>query len=196
MKKIVYTAKEFSMRMEEGLSEFKRALRTGVITFFLSAVVTVNVQAQEQLYQPVQPVEVRVENVVESAGVTLSGLVVEQVANQATHVEMLEESLFRHNGEYLSADEMSAFRSVVAEIKGLPFVDSLVRYNKSERHITSDLLMDDGFLVHLTQYFEEPTDQLVYSIEHEGRFLRSGYAPLEGFCNVVEGELEIARKTA
>lgn len=188
------------MKMERELSEFKRALRTGVITFFLSAVVAVSVPAQEQLYQPVQPVEIRVENVVESSGVTLSSLVVGQVAqvlpNQATKVEMLEGSLSRHHGEHLSADEMSAFKNVVAEIKGLPFVDSLVRYNMRERHITSDLLMDDGFLVHLTQYFEEPTDQLVYSIERDGRFLRSGCAPLEGFCNVVGSELEIARKTA
>lgn len=200
MIKKVYIAEEFGKKMEEGLLMFKRTLKTGVITFFLSAVIDGCAPTQEHEYQPVQPEIVRVDNVVESAGVTLSSLLVGQVTegvlDQTQHAEMLENSLLSHQGKYLSEAEMSSFKNVVAEIKGLPFVDSLVRYNKEGRHITSDLLMDDGVLVHLTQYFEEPTDQLVYSIERDGRFLRSGCAPLEGFRNVVDSELEIARITA
>lgn len=128
--------------------------------------------------------QVVIENVIQTANI------------QEKRAYMLEKSLLRHQGEKLNSEEMAAFKHAIEEIKGLPFKDALVRYNERSRYITSDLLMEDGLMVHLSQYFEQPTDQLVYSIEHNARFLRTGHAPLDGFRRLIGKEVEIARQMA
>lgn len=127
-------------------------------------------------------------------------VVIEKVIQTATiqdkRADMLEKSLMRHWGEKLKPDEITAFKYATEEIKGLPFKDALVRYNERSRHITSDLLLEDGLMVHLSQYFEQPTDQLVYSVERDARFLRTGHASMDGFRRLISKELEIARQMA
>ena len=123
-----------------------------------------------------------IENVIRSANI------------QDKRAYMLEKSLLRHQGENLNSEEMTAFKYAVEEIKGLPFKDALVRYNERSRYITSDLLMEDGLMIHLSQYFEKPTDQLVYSVERNAQFLRTGHAPMDGFRRLIANEVEIARQ--
>ena len=115
---------------------------------------------------------------------------------QDKRADMLEKSLLRHQGEKLNSEERATFKYVVEEIKGLPFKDALVRYNERSRYITSDLLMEDDLMIHLSQYFEQPTDQLVYSVERDARFLRTGHAPMDGFRRLIAKEVEIARQMA
>lgn len=122
--------------------------------------------------------------------------VIQAANSQDKRADMLEKSLMRHQGEKLNLEEMTAFKTASEEIKVLPFKDALVRYNELSRHITSDLLLEDGLMVHLSQYFEQPTDQLVYSVEREARFLRTGHAPMDGFRRLIAKEVEIARQMA
>lgn len=122
--------------------------------------------------------------------------IIRTVNIQDKRVDMLEKSLLRHQGEKLNSEEMEAFKYVAEEIKNLPFKDALVRYNQRFRYITSDLLMEDGLMIHLSQYFEQPTDQLVYSVERDARFLRTGHAPMDGFRRLIAKEVEIARQMA
>lgn len=128
--------------------------------------------------------QVVIENVIHTANI------------QDKRAHMLEKSLMRHQGEKLKSEEIMAFKYATEEIKGLPFKDALVRYNERLRHITSDLLLDGGLMVHLTQYFEQPTDQLVYSVERDACFLRTGHAPMDGFRRLIAKEVEIARQMA
>ena len=120
--------------------------------------------------------------------------VIRTVSESEVRGARLQDSLSRHKGNLLSTEQHKAFRMLVDEIKALNFKDALARYNDKAKHITCDLLMDDGLLVHITQYFEEPTDNIVYSVEREADFLRTGYAPLDGFRIVVRNEVEAARQ--
>ena len=122
--------------------------------------------------------------------------IIQKVSESEMRVNKLQESLRRHQGDLLSASMVAEFIRMASEIKGLDFKDALVRYNAQAQHITCDLLMEDGFLVHLTQYFVEPTDQVVYSVERDANFIRSGYAPLEGFRSVIMREVDRARLLA
>lgn len=101
-------------------------------------------------------------------------------------------SLMEHRGNQMDLSEMDAFHTVANQVQEIGFTDSMVCYDENDRNVTYDLLTQAGLTLHLTQYFEEPTDQVVYSIERDGKFLCAGHLPINGFpsqlsevlCNV------------
>lgn len=90
-------------------------------------------------------------------------------------------SLMNHRGSLMSVKQMESFNKVAMLFQGLVVKDVLVRYNETEHHISYDLLLNQNIILHLTQYFDQPTDQVVYSVEREDQFIQAGYAPVEGF---------------
>lgn len=92
-------------------------------------------------------------------------------------------SLMKHRGDQMSSSEMDAFNAVARQVQEISFTDSMVCYDEDDRHVTFDLLIKTGMMLHLTQYFEEPTDQVVYSIERDGKFLRAGHLPINSFSS-------------
>ena len=95
--------------------------------------------------------------------------------------DRLQTSLNNHRGGLLSYEQVSAFKQVASQLQDLKVVDAFVRYNKTELHISYDLLLDNNLILHLTQYFDQPSDQLVYSVERNDSFIKAGYAPIDGF---------------
>ena len=95
--------------------------------------------------------------------------------------DRLQSSLKIHRGGLLSREQVSAFKQVVKQLQDLKVVDAFVRYNETEHHISYDLLLDDDLILHLTQYFDQPSDQLVYSIERNDSFIKAGFSPIDGF---------------
>ena len=95
--------------------------------------------------------------------------------------DRLQASLMIHRGGLLLNDQIAKFKQVVSQLQDLKVADAFVRYNETEHHISYDLLLDNDLILHLTQYFDQPSDQLVYSIERDDIFRRVGYAPIEGF---------------
>ena len=95
--------------------------------------------------------------------------------------DRLQASLMIHRGGLLQNDQIAGFKQVASQLQDLKVADVFVRYNEAEHHISYDLLLDNDLILHLTQYFDQPSDQLVYSIERDDSFLRVGYAPIEGF---------------
>lgn len=95
--------------------------------------------------------------------------------------DRLQASLMIHRGGLLLNDQIAEFKQVVSQLQDLKVADAFVRYNETEHHISYDLLLDNDLILHLTQYFDQPSDQLVYSIERDDTFIRVGYAPIEGF---------------
>lgn len=93
----------------------------------------------------------------------------------------LHTSLMAHRGSLLSGEQIDSFHQVETQLQGLNINEALVRYNETEHHISYDLLLDNNLILHLTQYFDQPSDQLVYSVEKDDLFVRAGYAPIEGF---------------
>lgn len=92
-------------------------------------------------------------------------------------------SLMRHRGDMMTPSEMEAFRAVAGQVSTIGFTDSMVCYNEEDRQVTFDLLTPAGLILHLTQYFEKPTDQVVYSVERNGKFLCAGHLPADGFSS-------------
>lgn len=90
-------------------------------------------------------------------------------------------SLMIHRGGLLSNDQIAGFKQVSSQLQDLKVADVFVRYNETEHYISYDLLLDNDLILHLTQYFDQPSDQLVYSIEKDDLFIKAGYAPIEGF---------------
>lgn len=93
----------------------------------------------------------------------------------------LHTSLMAHRGNLLSTKQMESFHQVEAQIQCLNVTEVLVRYNDTKHHLSYDMLLDNQLILHLTQYFDQPMDQLVYSIERDDRFIKAGHAPIEGF---------------
>lgn len=83
----------------------------------------------------------------------------------------------------MNLSEMNTFRSVAEQVSNINFTDSMVCYDEVDRQVTFDLLTMTGMILHLTQYFEEPTDQVVYSVERNGKFLCAGYLPIANFSS-------------
>ena len=90
-------------------------------------------------------------------------------------------SLMMHRGDLLTPNEMPNFWSVAKQVSEIEFKDSMVCYDERDRQITYDLLTPNDTIVHLTQYYEEPTDQVVFSIERDNRFLYAGHLPFNNF---------------
>ena len=90
-------------------------------------------------------------------------------------------SLMEHRGKQMTPSEMDAFHSVANQVQEIGFTDFMVCYDEEDRQVTFDLLTQAGLVLHLTQYFEEPTDQVVYSIERDGQFLCAGHLPFNSF---------------
>ena len=93
----------------------------------------------------------------------------------------LYNSLMKHRGEILTPNEMLGFWSVAKQVSEIEFQDSMVCYDEEDHQITYDLLTPTGTIVHLTQYYEDPTDQVVFSVEKDGKFVYAGHLPLYGF---------------
>lgn len=119
-------------------------------------------------------------------------------SNQDTGIISIQEraslynSLMEHRGEQMSPSEMVAFHAVASQVQEIGFTDSMVCYDGDDRQVTFDLLTQAGLILHLTQYFEDPTDQIVYSIERDGKFLRAGHLPINGFSSQLS---EVLRNT-
>ena len=105
----------------------------------------------------------------------------------------LHASLMEHRGDQMTPSEKDAFNAVARQVQKISFTDLMVCYDENDRNVTYDLLTQEGLILHLTQYFEEPTDQVVYSIERDGKFLRAGHLPINGFSSQLS---EILRNTA
>ena len=86
----------------------------------------------------------------------------------------------------MSVEQMESFNQLVSLLQGVVVKDVLVRYNEAERHISYDLPLNQNLILHLTQYFNQPTDQVVYSVEREDQFIKAGYAPVEGFDEFIK----------
>ena len=95
--------------------------------------------------------------------------------------DRLQSSLKIHRGGLLSREQVSAFKQVASQLQDIKVVDAFVRYNETEHHISYDLLLDNDLILHLTQYFDQPSDQLVYSVERNDSFIKAGFAPIDGF---------------
>ena len=100
--------------------------------------------------------------------------------------DRLQASLMIHRGGLLPNNQISGFKQVASQLQDLKVTDAFVRYNETEHHISYDLLLDNDLILHLTQYFDQPSDQLVYSIERDDSFIKVGYAPIEGFGRFIE----------
>ena len=96
-------------------------------------------------------------------------------------IDDLSESLMMHRGENLSDEDMRDFKFVAGQLPEIGIKDSMVTYEREDRQISYHLLTKHGLVAHLTQYFNPPKDQIVYSIEQGGDFLVAGHAPVEGF---------------
>ena len=105
--------------------------------------------------------------------------------------KQLYESLMMHRGDLLTPNEILNFWSVAKQVSEIEFKDSMVCYDEGDRQITYDLLTPRDTIVHLTQYYEEPTNQVVFSIERDNRFLYAGHLPFYNFSTQL---LEIINK--
>lgn len=92
-------------------------------------------------------------------------------------------SLMKHRGDLMTRSEKDAFGTVAAQVSKIGFTDAMVCYDEDDKQVTFDLLTSAGVILHLTQYFEEPTDQVVYSVERNGKFLCAGHLPVNGFSS-------------
>ena len=111
-------------------------------------------------------------------------------------VEDLSESLMKHRGDNLSDEDMREFESVARQLPEIGVKDSMVTYEQGNRQISYHLLTKQGMVVHLTQYFNPPKDQVVYSIEQGDKLLVAGHAPVEKFGNYLNSVLiEYSRKS-
>lgn len=101
--------------------------------------------------------------------------------NITSNSDKLYQSLLMHGGGLLSTEQKTGFNQVANQLQTLNITDVFVRYNETEHHITFDLLLENNLILHLTQYYNQPSDQLVYSIEKNDLFVKAGYTPIEGF---------------
>lgn len=88
-------------------------------------------------------------------------------------------SLQLHRSELMHPYDLDGFWTVAKEVTSLDFTDSMVCYEPDDRQITYDILDKSGLVLHLTQYMENPKDQVVYSIEKDGRFLLAGHTQIK-----------------
>ena len=88
-------------------------------------------------------------------------------------------SLQSHRSELMHSNDMDGFWNVAKEVTQLDFTDSMVCYEPDDRQITYDILDKSGLVLHITQYMENPKDQVVYSIEKDGRFLLAGHTKIK-----------------
>ena len=89
-------------------------------------------------------------------------------------------SLQLHRSELMHPYDLDGFWTVAKEVTSLDFTDSMVCYEPEDRQITYDILDKSGLVLHLTQYLDNPKDQVVYSIEKDGRFLLAGHTQIKG----------------
>ena len=68
-----------------------------------------------------------------------------------------------------------------ASVKLVVELDGSQHYEPEEKQVSYHLLVKSGMVVHLTQYFTPPKDQVVYSIEHGDDLMIAGHAPIEEF---------------
>lgn len=88
-------------------------------------------------------------------------------------------SLQLHRSELMHSNDMDGFWNVAKEVTWLDFTDSMVCYEPDDRQITYDILDKSGLVLHLTQYLDNPKDQVVYSIEKDARFLLAGHTQIK-----------------
>lgn len=100
--------------------------------------------------------------------------------------DKLRASLMNHRGSLMSVEQMESFNQLASLLQGVVVKDVLVRYNETDHHVSYDLLLNQNLILHLTQYFDQPTDQLVYSVERENQFIKAGYAPFERFDEFIK----------
>lgn len=93
--------------------------------------------------------------------------------------EDLFSSLKEHRIEMMEPSDIDGFWSVANEVTWLDFTDSMVCYEPEDKQITYDLLDKSGLVLHITQYLNNPKDQVVYSIEKDARFLLAGHTPIK-----------------
>ena len=93
----------------------------------------------------------------------------------------LKESLMMHRGETLSPEDMREFEYIASQLPAIGIKESMVTYEQEDRQISYHLLTKDGMVAHLSQYFNPPKDQIVYSVEQGDNLLVAGHAPTEGF---------------
>lgn len=93
----------------------------------------------------------------------------------------LKDSLMAHRGELLSETELKEYSAVADQLPFIGIKDSMVTYEPEEKQVSYHLLVKSGMVVHLTQYFTPPKDQVVYSIEHGDDLMIAGHAPIEEF---------------
>ena len=98
---------------------------------------------------------------------------------------MLYNSLMEHRGDRLNEEEMQAFHVVADQASKICFTDSMVCYEDAseDRHVTFLLLTPSSTIIHISQYFTLPKDRVVYSIERNQKFLRSGTFPIDDFLS-------------
>lgn len=96
--------------------------------------------------------------------------------------DRLLNSLMRHRGNMLSDEEMKAFHVVADQIAEIGFTDAMVCYNDGDDpQIVYDLVMKENLVVHITQYFTDPVDQIVYHIEKDHKPLFASHLPIDNF---------------
>lgn len=88
-------------------------------------------------------------------------------------------SLKEHRYDMMTPSDVDGFWTVAKEVNWLDFTDSMVCYEPEDRQITYDILDKSGLVLHLTQYLDNPRDQVVFSIEKDANFLMAGHTPIK-----------------
>ena len=94
--------------------------------------------------------------------------------------EDLNDSLMTHRGEALSSEDMKEFEFIAKQLPAIGIKESMVTYEPEDRQISYHLLTKEGLVTHLTQYFNPPKDQIVYSVELGDNLLTAGHTSIEG----------------
>jgi hypothetical protein len=111
-------------------------------------------------------------------------LAVNDISKISSGIYQTEENLFsslqEHRADMMTQPDLEEFWTVSKEVTFLDFTDSMVCFEPDDRQITYDILDKSGLVLHLTQYLDNPKDQVVYSIEKNGRFLLAGHTQIKG----------------
>lgn len=105
-------------------------------------------------------------------------------------------SLISHRGNLLTSQQEEDFLFVAKQVKKLNVVDSMICFDQEDNQITYDLLTKGGFVLHLSQYFEAPTDQIVFSVEKNDEFLFAGHAPKESIGEYLKDRISENKQMA
>ena len=151
------------------------------IKILLFTVIGISVATPSYSYNDVKP-EVSTEaRVGDNLGISLENneLAIDTETCYQTEQDLYS-SLQLHRSELMHPNDLDGFWTVAKEVASLDFTDSMVCYEPDDRQITYDILDKSGLVLHLTQYLDNPKDQVVYSIEKDARFLLAGHTQIKG----------------